>query len=412
MSASVIHLREYGEPALVQISEAQAVLLARVGLVEAVRAADAGWWELRPGGKVGAVRVGDLDVRVAPKVDIERIVFLLGYRLRGVAWQESVVPVEAVDGIVHVLAEMFTRSVTEAIRPGLLQGYQVMEEALPVVRGRIRIEEQLKRRPGTWLPIEVSYDDFTVNTPENQVLRAALERLQRNPLVSSDVRLRMGALLLQFADVARLVPGMPLPQWRITRINRRYDMALELARLVLASSSFEHRVGTVTVDGFVLDVPRIFEDFVSVALADVLPGLLPGSSVMDQYPATLDEGSEVDMRPDVVWLDEGLRPIAVLDAKYKQEKVSGYPNVDLYQCLAYATVLDLPDAHLIYAKGNVDVRHYTVRGSGVRIHAHALDLDQPPEGLLASISAIARGLRDTRQPVGVPVKATSSGGVD
>jgi len=373
----------------VQVSDAQADLLGRIGLVEPVRTADPGWWELRPGGKVGAVRVGDLDVRVAPKVDIERIVFLLGYRLRGVAWQESVVPVEAADDIVHVLAEIFTRSVTDAIRPGLLQGYRVTEEALPVVRGRIRIDEQLKRRPGTWLPVEVSYDDFTVDSPENQVLKAALERLQRNPLVSSEDRRRMGALLLQFADVARLIPGMPLPEWRITRMNRRYDMALELARLVLASSSFEHRVGSVAVDGFVLDVPKIFEDFVSAALGDVLPGLLPGSSVMDQYPTTLDEGSEVDMRPDIVWLDNQLRPLAVIDAKYKEERVSGFPNADLYQCLAYATVLNLPRAHLIYAKGNAKIRKYTVRGNGLVISAHALDLSLPPGELLAQVHMLA-----------------------
>lgn len=389
MSPAAIHLREYGEPALAQISDAQANLLAQVGLVEPVRTADPGWWELRPGGKVGAVRVGEVDVRVVPKVDIERLVFLLSYRLRGVAWQEFVVPVEAEQDIVHVLAEMFTRSVTEAIRPGLLQGYRVTEEALAVVRGRILIDEQLKRRPGTWLPIEVSYDDFTVDNPENRVLRAALERLQRNPLVSADVRRRMGVLLLQFADVTRLVPGMPLPDWRITRLNRRYDIALDLARLVLASSSFDHRVGSVSVDGFILDVPKIFEDFVSAVLGDVFPGLLPGSSVMDQYPTTLDERAEVDMRPDILWIDDQLRPLAVIDAKYKEEKVSGFPNADLYQCLAYATALSLPRAHLIYAKGNAQVRKYTVRGNGLVISAHALDLSLPPGELLAQVQMVA-----------------------
>lgn len=389
MSTSAIHLREYGDSVLVQMSEAQATVLAGFGLVEPVRAADPGWWELRPGGKVGAVCVGDLDIRVAPKVDIERLVFLLGYRLRGVAWQESVVGVESAGDIVHVIAEMFSRSVTEAIRPGLLQGYRVAEEALPVVRGRIRIDEQLKRRPGVWLPIEVAYDDFTVDTPENQVLRAALERLQRNMLVPAKVRHRLGGLLLQFADVSRLVPGMPLPDWRITRLNRRYEMALVLACLVLASSSFEHRQGDVAVDAFVLDVPKVFEDFVTAALTDALPPLLAGSSVADQYPTHLDTGAEVDMRPDIVWLDDRLRALAVLDAKYKEEKVSGFPNADLYQCLAYATVLGLPRAYLVYAKGNAEVREYTVQGTGLIISAHALDLSLPPEVLLRQVSDLA-----------------------
>ena len=389
MVTSSVQLREYGESAFAQLTETQALLLSASGLAEAVRTADAGWWELRPGGKVGALRVGSLDVRVAPKVDIGRVIFMLSYRLRGVNWQESDVPVESADDIVHVLADMFARSVVQAIKPGLFQGYRVAEEALPVVRGRIRIDEQLKRRPGMWLPIEVSYDDFTVDTPENQVLRAALERLQRNPLVSDGTRRKLGGLLFQFADVSRLTPGMPLPPWRITRLNRRYEMALELARLVLASSSFEHRVGEVAVDGFVLDLPKIFEDFVTVALTDALPPLLPGSSVEGQHDTYMDTGAEVLMKPDIVWLDSAADALAVLDAKYKEEQVSGFPNADLYQCLAYATVLGLPRAHLIYAKGNADVREYAVAESGVVIAAHTLDLSLPPDALLTQIRALA-----------------------
>lgn len=385
----LVELREYGEPGFAALTAVEAQMLAASGLVDTVRTDVPGWWELRPGGKVGAVRVGAVEVRVAPKVPIDRIVFMLGFRLRGIAWQEQPLPMDAADDVVHVLAEGFARAVTEAVRPGLLQGYRVAEESLPVVRGRIRIDEQLKRRPGVWLPIEVTYDDFTVDTAENQVLRAALERLQRNPLVPEAVRRRMGGLLLQFADVSPLTPGAPLPSWRITRLNRRYEMALELARLVLASSSFEHRVGTTPVEGFVLDLPRIFEDFVTAALRDALQELLPGSRVQAQFATTLDDGGDVDLRPDIVWLDAADEPLAVADAKYKAEKPSGFPNADVYQALAYATVLQLPNVHLVYAKGNEQVKTYQVRHSPVRVHAHALDLAQPPRALLAQVTWLA-----------------------
>lgn len=387
-----VELVEYGEPKAARISNEQAQALGTSGLVEPVRIDGDGWWELRPGGKVGAVRAGSFDVRVAPKVPIDRIIFMLGYRLRGVSWQETPVEVDAAADVIQVLAEMFTRAVTQAIRPGLLQGYRVAEESLPVVRGRIRIDEQLKRRPGLWVPIEVSYDDFTVDTAENQTVRAALERLQRNPQVPARLRKVMSGLLVQFSGVSRLVPGTPLPMWRITRLNRHYEMALELASLVLTASSFEHRAGLVPVDGFVLDLPKIFEDFVAAALRDVLPQQSPGSSVQWQYATTLDEERLIDLRPDVAWLDASNSPIAVVDAKYKSEKPSGFPNADTYQALAYATAMNLRDVHLVYAKGNEPVSTYQVRHSDVRIHAHALDLAQPPRALLAEIDELATRL--------------------
>lgn len=361
----------------------------RTGLVEVVPEAAPGRWILRPQGKVGAVSVGEVEVRVAPKVPINRIVFMLAHAMGGVTWQEQLVGVEDDSDVVHVLAEAYLRAVSRALRPGLIQGYRLAEESLPVVRGRIRIGEQLKRRPGMWLPIEVSYDDFTIDTAENQILLAAGERLLRNPLAPVVVSRRLTAVTHRLASVTRLMPGAPLPSWRPSRLNLRYQPALRLAELVLAASSFEHRGGDVRIDGFVLDMPSIFEGFLTEALRAAFLALDPRTIVRGQFPGFLDEDDQVPMRPDIVWLDSVNGPLAVIDAKYKVEKVSGYPNADVYQALAYATALGLPDAHLVYARGNEPVSSYLIRGSGVRVHAHALDLALPPADLLHQVNGLA-----------------------
>ena len=77
----------------------------------------------------------------------------------------------------------------------------------------------------------------------------------------------------------------------------------------------------------------------------------------------------------------GSRPTggaAVVDAKYKAEKPSGFPQADLYQLLAYCTVLGLHVGHLVYARGNEDPRVHSVVGADVSIHCHTLDLAQSP----------------------------------
>jgi 5-methylcytosine-specific restriction enzyme subunit McrC len=53
-------------------------------------------------------------------------------------------------------------------------------------------------------------------------------------------------------------------------------------------------------------------------------------------------------------------------------------------------VLGLPEGHLVYAKGNAAHADHVVRRAGIRIHQHALDLDQPPDTILAQVAAIAR----------------------
>ena len=78
----------------------------------------------------------------------------------------------------------------------------------------------------------------------------------------------------------------------------------------------------------------------------------------------------------------------MIDAKYKAEKPAGFPDADLYQMLAYCTVLGLPEGHLVYAKGNEDAHAHVVRRAGVRIVTHALDLDVEPVKLLATVAEL------------------------
>lgn len=194
-------------------------------------------------------------------------------------------------------------------------------------------------------------------------------------------------LLREFGDVTPIPRGDLVPTWTPSRINARYHPALRLAELILRATSFEHAFGTVAVNGFVLDMPLLFEDFVTVALREALESA-DGGRVEAQSRHYLDEAGHVPLRPDIVWRMRG-EPVAVIDAKYKAEKPSGYPNADLYQLLAYCTVLGLPVGHLVYAAGNEVPARHVVRGLGVEIICHALDLNQHPAVLLAAVAALA-----------------------
>lgn len=148
------------------------------------------------------------------------------------------------------------------------------------------------------------------------------------------------------------------------------------------------------MSGYLLNMATIFEDFVTVALSRAFAK--HGGVSRLQYEEHLDMERRIDIRPDFVWLKNG-EPRAVADAKYKAEKPSGFPNADFYPLLAYCSVLGLDEGHLVYVKGEHAARTHHVRGSGVCIVTHALDVQQDPEQLLRDISsladAMARGSR-------------------
>ncbi|MEV7103338.1 McrC family protein [Streptomyces atroolivaceus] len=395
---TTIELDEYGAAVTVPLPDEVGRVLAASRIVEA--APDPyrpGGWRLRAGGKVGAVALGapghgPVTLRIAPKVPVARLFFLIGYAADPRVHRDGEVSVAEREEVLPALAQGFERSLERALRQGVLQGYRHTEEAAPVVRGRIREAEQVKRHHGRAFPVEVAYDDYGTDIAENRILRAATERLLSLPRVPDGVRRRLRHHRVRLLDARTLTRGIrDLPQWRASRLNLRYQPALRLAETVLQGASLEHADGRISVDGYLIDTHKIFEDFVCVALREALVEH-GGRSTLQARGVHLDEDEAIRMRPDLVWYGDHGDPRAVADAKYKAEKPEGFPDADLYQMLAYCTALGLSDGHLVYARGYGASVTHRVRHAGIRIHQHALALDRSPGELLSSIASIARSM--------------------
>ncbi|GGK81745.1 McrBC 5-methylcytosine restriction system component [Sphaerisporangium melleum] len=394
---------------LVRLAPEQGRRLAGSGVVEArLSPYETDLWEITPRGKVGVALVGDVEVWVIPKLAIDRLLFLVGYTADPKGWRDETVLLDVRTGLIPAVAQALWRQTERVLRQGLLQGYRTVEESSYVLRGRLREGDQLRWHHGRVIPIEIRHDDFTVDIPENQILLAAITRLLTVPRVDGESRRRLAALRRRLAEVTSLVRGTKLPAWQPSRLNTRYHTALRLSEIVWRATSPEHSPGAVAANGFLFDLPKIFEDFVTVAVSEELHAQY-GGAAYPQYECHLDEALAVRMRPDLVWEMHG-RPQAVADAKYKQEKPGGYPDADLYQMLAYCTALRLPRGHLIYAKGNVHAATHVVQHAGIEIVCHALDLTEPPEVILSQVSRIVAELaanpQATRREVRMAGKAS------
>lgn len=367
-------------------------VLRRLAIVDVTPTLETGVFEVSAGRKIGAVSVGERQVIVRPKIsDLNRLVFLLGYSLHRDFWRDDRVHLAEADELLPALAEAFGRLASRATEQGLIQGYRTISDDLPVLRGRLLAGEQMTRNYGLPVPLAVEYDEFTVDIAENQILLAAVLRLLTVPRLPQEVRRRLRRLRRVMVDVTPARAETPLPAWRPTRLNTRYHDAIRLAEVVLAAQSFEHHAGELRVTGFMFDMWRIFEDFVCTSLGEALERG-DGGRYATQYSLHLDVARAVRMRPDLVWTGTTGVVRAVVDAKYKAERPEGFPDADLYQMLAYCTVLGLSDGHLVYAKGNEAIRTHVVEASGVTLHCHTLDLGLAPSELLKQVNSLAKSV--------------------
>lgn len=341
-----------------------------------------------------------LDLRIEPKVQIERLLFLLGYARSPDAWRTDIVQMPAALDLVSAVGESVARLTDRALRQGSLQGDRTIDQAGLTIRGRVRHKDQIQRRLGAALPIEVTYDEFTVDIAENQLLLAGMRRVLGLPGLDDTTRIRLNRLRNRFEGVSRLTPGTALPPWRASRLNARYQPALHLAEVILTNTSFELGRGDVPATGFLISMPTLFEDFVTTALAEELERRYGGTCQHQDSRWWWDSDRQVVLRPDLVWYPQGgewpyvARPGVVVDAKYKTEKPSGFPNAVIFQMLGYCSALGLSDGHLVYARGNeprqtLHLPETGPDGAGVTVHAHVLDLDAPPEELFGQVARVA-----------------------
>ena len=357
---------------------------------------------LKASSYIGAVNIGDLAITVRPKVPIDRVMFLITYAMDPRHWRRDSVDLERDENLIEAVALAFTHRTRQAIHRGLLRGYREEEEALHEVRGRIRFGDQIGRRFDLPLPLEVAFDEYTEDIEKNRMLKTAINRLGHTSIRSEGTRRDLRNLRSAFSSVGigHYRRGL-LPRIRYTRLDDHYRPAVELAGLIIENSSLELLHGKVAGAAFFIDMNRVFEVFLYVALRESIG--LPESQWRHGAVLALDVGRCIRLQPDLSWwsagtTEAGSRPIFVGDAKYENPS-QGYFASDVYQMLAYCTATGLHSGLLVYATGNAKPQSHRIRNSDKTIEVASLDLEGTPEAILNEVATLAQRVRAMSSPV-------------
>lgn len=393
-----IVLTEYqgSGPQTLSLTERDALRAMVPGLVVQPVSGSSDTYTLTPGSTVGVARVGDLTVELRPKVGLAAVLFLVSYALDPRAWKEPDAPLAASENLAEAIIPLFVRAAQQAIRPGLLHGYRRHDEALTTVRGRIRMEDQFRRRQGLPLPVEVSYDDFTPDILENRLLRTAVDVLGRLRLRYEPSRRSLARLHRQLAGITPVpVTNRDIPEPHWTRLNEHYRVAVSLARIIVSRTALEARAGGQNASVFLIDMNKLFEDFIRVALKEAL-GLSAREFPQGAagHRLSLDDDGQVDLKPDLSWWQQGTC-VFVGDCKYKKTN-GAVPNADVYQMLAYLTALDLNEGLLFYAKGEDQNRDVNIHSAQKRIHVRTVDVSRDPLKVLQDVEGLASLVKTLR----------------
>jgi 5-methylcytosine-specific restriction enzyme subunit McrC len=147
----------------------------------------------------------------------------------------------------------------------------------------------------------------------------------------------------------------------LSRLNRRLEPLLNLARVFLDDGTMQMATGDLSTFAFVFDMNKVFEGFV-VNFArkhrkEILPpnlwdsDLLPQARSGSRCLARVDGKPVFWLRPDLV-VRNGQKCPLIMDAKYKRlapdALAAEAAQSDFYQMFAYASRYDCPRVLALY----------------------------------------------------------------
>lgn len=336
-------------------------------------------------------------------IPIQNIYYMLSYAFQILNEQGyKKLATEEFHNTAELMAAILTKGITVQVKRGLGREYIPKKEELSSLRGRIDISEFIQRLTMLNKKLVCEYDDFSVNSTLNRIIKSTVELLIRSD-ISKARKKELKKLMVYFADVEPL--DLYSVNWniRFDRNNQNYRMLISICYMVVKGLLHTNSDGSTKLMGFLDEqrMCRLYEKFILEYYRREFPQIKANASQIDWQ---VDDGYD-DMLPGMqtdIMLSHKER-VLIIDAKYYSHTTQvqyGTPTIhshNLYQIFTYvknkeAELQNAPhrvSGMLLYAKTDEKViPDNRYRMSGNEITVRTLDLNCDFNEIAAQLNRI------------------------
>lgn len=300
------------------------------------------------------------------------------------------VETEEFENVADLCAEILIKGISTQIKRGLGKEYVSASETLSTVRGKIDVSVSIKETSIIKNKLVCEFDDFSINTYMNQIIKTTVAILIKYAKVSK-ARKKELKRLMGFFDVVDVLDHNRI-NWHIqyNKNNQTYRMLISICELVIKGLLQSSSAGnTKLMDLFDEQrMCRLYEKFILEYYRKEHPELTARASQIDWQ---LDDGigSMLPVMQTDIMLSKNEK-VLIIDAKYyshttqTQFDTRSINSGNLYQIFTYVKnkefeLKDKPHevaGMLLYAKTDeLVLPNNTYQMSGNKIIVRTLDLD-------------------------------------
>lgn len=312
------------------------------------------------------------------------------------------------------LSELFADILVSATRlqktRGFDSSYFPFEDDLGTVRGRIRLNRSIQLKARGSMLLRCSYDEFSINTYMNQVIKTTIRHLLKISQLPPARRKGLREALLMLSDVETL-PSENV-DWsfvRYTKQNQSYRFLMSICRIIL-----EHRIPLTGYDNAnplpsLLDEQRLsslFQNFVKEYYRKHYKRLNSRATVIKtgiERPAASLPALETDVvlnGPDLTLIIDTKCYGTILKAHFGKRILSPEHRNQILSYVLHEGVNPKPvEGMLLYAESSLeDPVNIHWKELGHSFNARTIDLNLPFDRIAAQLNQIGDALLIGKSP--------------
>ena len=254
--------------------------------------------------------------------------------------------------LLEIFISMFLCELEALVKNGIKSDYVAIEENLNFLKGKLNINEQIKRNSIHKERFYVGYSEFLNDIKINRIIKKTLKFLYKKSNSSKNQQ-KIRELLFIFNEVSEFEDYKNFfAKLVINRQVKHYEQTLLWCKIFLLGNSFTPHNGDDLAFALLFDMNALFESYVG----DFIKKSFPGTILQHSEKHLVEDPKSFKLRPDIF-----LKGKFIADTKWKiissRDDIS---QADLYQLYAYGKKHECDKLHFIYPKID-DIRQKTMK---------------------------------------------------
>jgi 5-methylcytosine-specific restriction enzyme subunit McrC len=234
---------------------------------------------------------------------------------------------------------MYIKEVQTLVKHGIKSSYITVEDNLTFFKGKLNVSQNIKTNLAHKERFYMSYDEYSVNRPENRLLKSTLLKLMRKSSNNQNIKeIRRLLTIFEFVDESTNYER-DFASIVKERNMKDYETLLIWSKIFLYNKSLTTFSGKTLGTALLFPMEKVFEQYVAKWVRNIFGENGWTVTTQDRTYHLFDKPKCFQLKPDIV-VTKADQTI-IMDTKWKQLSYDpqhnyGISQADMYQMYVYS----------------------------------------------------------------------------